>query len=38
LRRFNYLEEHTLKKGIQLKEMSLEEMDVIWDEAKKLGL
>src|SRR5574344_1754675 len=28
LRRFNYLEEHTLKKGIQLKEMSLEEMDV----------
>ena len=38
LRRINYLEEHTLKKGIQLKEMSLEEMDVIWDEAKKLGL
>ena len=38
LRRFNYLEEHTLKKGIQLKEMSLEEMDVIWDEAKELGL
>ena len=38
LRRFNYLEEHPLKKGIQLKEMSLEEMDVIWDEAKKLGL
>ena len=38
LRRFNYLEEHTLKKGLQLKEMSLEEMDVIWDEAKKLGL
>ncbi|WP_276965900.1 nucleoside triphosphate pyrophosphohydrolase [Bacteroides graminisolvens] len=38
LRRFNYLEEHTLKKGIQLKEMTLEEMDVIWDEAKKLGL
>jgi XTP/dITP diphosphohydrolase len=38
LRRFNYLEEHTLKKGIQLKEMTLEEMDVIWDEAKELGL
>ena len=38
LRRFNYLEEHTLKKGLQLKEMSLEEMDVIWDEVKKLGL
>ena len=36
LRRFNYLEEHTLKKGLQLKEMTLEEMDVIWDEAKKL--
>lgn len=38
IRRFNYLEEHTLKQGLQLKEMSLQEMDKYWDEAKKLGL
>ncbi len=33
--RFNYLEENTIKKGLDLKEMSLEEMDKIWEEAKK---
>ncbi len=33
--RFNYLEEKTIKQGIDLKKMSLEEMDVIWEEAKK---
>lgn len=38
IRRFNYLEDHTLKQGKQLKEMSLEEMDKIWDEAKMKGL
>lgn len=38
IRRFNYLEEHTLKQGRNLKDMSLEEMDQIWNEAKKLGL
>lgn len=38
IRRFNYLEEHTIKQGQSLKEMSLEEMDAIWDEAKKRGL
>ncbi|WP_071145469.1 nucleoside triphosphate pyrophosphohydrolase [Bacteroides ihuae] len=38
LRRFNYLEEHTIKVGNNLKDMTLEEMDVIWNEAKKLGL
>ena len=38
IRRFNYLEEQTLKKGISLKEMSLQEMDAIWDEAKLKGL
>ncbi|SMO44558.1 XTP/dITP diphosphohydrolase [Saccharicrinis carchari] len=32
--RFNYLEEKTIKKGIDLKNMSLSEMDKIWDEAK----
>ena len=35
IRRFNYLEEQTLKQGKNLKEMSLEEMDKYWEEAKK---
>lgn len=38
IRRFNYLEEHTLKQGEDLRELSLEEMDAIWNEAKKMGL
>lgn len=38
IRRFNYLEEHTLKEGLSLKSMSLDEMDKIWDEAKSKGL
>ena len=38
IRRFNYLEEHTLKEGRQLRDMSLEEMDKIWNEAKQKGL
>ncbi|TWV10493.1 nucleoside triphosphate pyrophosphohydrolase [Bacteroidaceae bacterium HV4-6-C5C] len=33
--RFNYLEEHTIKKGRSLHDMTLEEMDEIWNEAKK---
>lgn len=33
--RFNYLEEKTLKAGKPLTEMSLDEMNVIWEEAKK---
>ena len=33
--RFNYLEDQTLKKGKDLKEMSLVEMDRYWNEAKK---
>ena len=36
IRRFNYLEEHTLKQGRQLTDMSLAEMDEIWEEAKKM--
>lgn len=35
-RRFNYLEEKTMLQGKSLQGMSLEEMDVYWDEAKKL--
>ena len=34
IRRFNYLEEHTLKAGRNLADMSLEEMDEIWNEAE----
>jgi XTP/dITP diphosphohydrolase len=34
--RFNYLEQQTIKKGRNLKEMTLTEMDEIWNEAKKL--
>ena len=38
IRRFNYLEAHTIQQGKSLKEMSLEEMDQIWNEAKSKGL
>lgn len=34
IRRFNYVEDHSLKQGKNLKDMSLEEMDELWDEAK----
>lgn len=36
IRRFNYLESQTLKKGRNLTEMTLQEMDEIWNEAKRL--
>lgn len=32
---FNYLEEYIIKQGKNLKDMILEEMDVIWNEVKK---
>jgi len=35
IRRFNYLENETLRKGVSLHDMSLDEMNVIWEEAKK---
>lgn len=35
IRRFNYLEERTLKQGRNLRDMSLQEMDAIWNEAKR---
>ena len=38
IRRFNYLEEYALRQGRPLKEMTLGEMDSIWDEAKSKGL
>ena len=37
-RRFTYLEEQTLRKGLQLKDMSLAQMDALWDQAKAQGL
>jgi XTP/dITP diphosphohydrolase len=33
--RFNYLEQKTIKKGRNLKDMTLAEMDEIWEEAKQ---
>jgi XTP/dITP diphosphohydrolase len=35
IRRFRYLEKQTLHKGRSLKDMSLNQMNVIWEEAKK---
>lgn len=37
-RRFGYLEENTLKKGIRLTDLTLAQMDEIWDEGKAKGL
>ncbi len=36
IRRFNYIEESAIKQGRNLKEMTLEEMDTLWNEAKRL--
>ena len=35
IKRFKYLEENTIKRGRSLKDMSLDEMNVIWEKAKK---
>ncbi len=35
IRRFNYLESKTIKEGRSLHDMSLAEMDLLWEEAKK---
>jgi len=37
IKRFNYLEQKTIAKGIDLKNLSLAEMDKIWNEAKLRG-
>lgn len=37
-RRFTYLEEQTLRRGRNLQDLTLAEMDAIWDEAKAKGL
>ena len=36
IRRFTYLEEHSIRIGKPLTEMTLEEMDKIWNEAKQI--
>ena len=35
IRRFNYVEDHSVKQGKSQKDMTLEEMDKLWDEAKR---
>ncbi len=35
IHRFNYVEDHSLKQGKNLKDMTLEEMDKLWNEAKE---
>ena len=37
-RRFTYLEENTIRQGRDLHDMTLQEMDAIWDEGKAKGL
>lgn len=34
--RFNYIEQHSIKMDKPLKDMSIQEMDKLWEEAKKL--
>ena len=38
IRRFNYVEQQTSQQGCNLKDMTLQEMDNLWNEAKKQGL
>ena len=38
IRRFNYIEEHSIKMGKPLTEMTLGEMDALWNGAKAEGL
>ena len=36
IKRFNYLEKQTIQKGKSLHDMTLDEMNVYWDEAKRI--
>ena len=36
--RFGYVEQHSIGQGRSLRDMSLEEMDALWNEAKRVGL
>ena len=35
INRFNYIEEHSIRQGKPLTEMTLEDMDKLWNEAKE---
>ena len=35
IRRFNYIEQHSIRAGRPLSEMTLAEMDALWNEAKQ---
>jgi MazG family protein len=37
IKRFNYIENQTIKQGVSLKDITLDEMDKFWNEAKKLS-
>lgn len=37
-RRFTYIEENTIKKGLSFSQLTLPQMDALWDEAKSRGL
>ena len=37
-RRFTYVEQETLRKGHRLQDMTLSQMDALWDEAKAKGM
>ena len=36
IKRFNYIEQKAKEKGLSLKEMTLSEMETLWQEAKSL--
>ena len=36
IRRFNYVEQKAKEKGLSLKEMTLDDMEALWQEAKTL--
>jgi len=38
IRRFNYIEQHSIRSGRPLNDMTLEEMDQLWNEAKQQEL
>ena len=35
IKRFQFIEESGIQKGLDMKSMTLDEMDVLWEEAKK---
>ena len=36
IKRFNYIEQQAKEKGLSLKDMTLDEMETLWQEAKRL--